>query len=376
MNDKKKIKVYLQYPWRFPDSPYYKYLVENPPKDIIYLNTENQKGVITNKKKFFLSNFLKKIIRKTMNSLNISIPNAHLSPEGDYDIIHCCHCISKNKNKPWIMDIESEWQLYIGNKTKKSKERVKKILLKENCKKILAWTKETANQIIKEFPEIKNKIEVIYPAVPLYKKGNDKKDGKVTIFYATRYFWIKGGYIALEVFRRLKEEYKEKVNLIFISDVPKKIKRKYPDIEIKNLISNKKIIEYYKNSDIFFYPSFMDTFGFGQLEAMSFGLPIITIKTFYTKTKKEIIKNNKDGFIINVPDDVTLKNIKLKEKNIINKKEEKIINELFSKLRLLIENKKLREEMSKNCLEKIKRGKFSINKRNKQLKKIYEEVLR
>ena len=42
--------------------------------------------------------------------------------------------ISKNKNKPWVTDIESIWQLYIGKKTKKSKEKVREILTNKNCK--------------------------------------------------------------------------------------------------------------------------------------------------------------------------------------------------------------------------------------------------
>ncbi len=34
------MKIYLQYPWRFPDSPYYKYLIDNPPEGIEYINVK------------------------------------------------------------------------------------------------------------------------------------------------------------------------------------------------------------------------------------------------------------------------------------------------------------------------------------------------
>ena len=82
-----KIKVYLQYPWKFPDSPYYKYLVDSPPSGIEFLNTKKQKGVITNKKFFWFSNFLKRVVRKSVKVLYPSMPNAHLSPKGNYDLI-------------------------------------------------------------------------------------------------------------------------------------------------------------------------------------------------------------------------------------------------------------------------------------------------
>jgi len=54
---KKPIKVYLQYPWKFPDSPYYKYLIESPPKGISFQNIQKQKGVITNKRFFWFFKF-------------------------------------------------------------------------------------------------------------------------------------------------------------------------------------------------------------------------------------------------------------------------------------------------------------------------------
>jgi glycosyltransferase involved in cell wall biosynthesis len=371
----KKIKVYLQYPWKFPDSPYYKYLIDNPPKNVEYLNTKKQKGVIINKKFFWFSNFLKRNIRRWIKIFNLSIPNAHLSQKGDYDLIHCAHCLSKNKDKPWVMDIESEWQLYIGNKTKMAKEKVRKLLLNKNCKRILPWTKSTADEIIKDFPEIKNKVEVVYPAVPLHKKTN-KKNKKITILYATRYFWLKGGLIALEVYKRLKEQYKDKLELIFISDVPKNIKKRYLGLEIKNLVSQKELFKLYSKSDIFFYPSFVDTFGFGLLEAMSFGLPIVTLNTKKTRTRKEIIENNKNGMIFDINEEITKRILREKDKLIINREIEEIISKLFYNVYELIENKNLREKMSKNCLEEIENGKFSIENRNKKLKRIYQEVLK
>ena len=86
-----KIKIYLQYPWKFPDSPYYKYLVDSPPQGIEFQNTKKQKGVITSKRFFWFSNFLKRNIRRSTSRLNLAIPNAHFSPKGDYDLIHCAH---------------------------------------------------------------------------------------------------------------------------------------------------------------------------------------------------------------------------------------------------------------------------------------------
>ena len=171
------IKIYLQYPWKFPDSPYYKYLVDSPPRGIEFLNTKKQKGVITNKKTLKLITFTKVRIRKWANKLRLNIPNARLSPRGNYDLIHCAHCLSKNRNKPWVSDVESIWSIFIGGDGRKSgQDKVRKILMRPNCKKILPWTLEIEEKYKKMFPEIKNKIELVYPAIP--ERSEERRVGK------------------------------------------------------------------------------------------------------------------------------------------------------------------------------------------------------
>ena len=368
---KKNIKVYLQYPWAFPDSPYYKYLVNSPPSGIKYQNITKQKGVTTNRKYFWFFNFIKRNLRYWLNNFNLHLPNSHLSSKGNYDLIHCAHCLSKNKNKPWVTDIESYFSLFLsGALTKKADKKVKKIILSYNCKKILVWTKATKNEILERIPEIKDKIEVVYPAVPLFqriKKRKNKKK-KLKIVFAARYFWIKGGLVALEALSQLNKKYN--LEIIFISDVPSGIKEKYKNIKTLNMVPQKVYWNYLKDADIFFYPSFVDTFGFSLLESMSFGTPIITLNTSTTKACKEIVENGKTGFIINA---LYYKgNEAYLGGRHLGKNEQKIISELVKKTSELIENPKLRRKMSENCIKTIKKGRFSIKERNKKLKEVYE----
>jgi glycosyltransferase involved in cell wall biosynthesis len=358
----KQIKVYLQYPWKFPDSPYYKYLIENPPENIQYINAEKQKGVITNKNFFWFSNFLKRNIRRFANIFHLAIPNAHLSPEGDYDLIHCAHCLSKNKNKPWVADVESSWQMYIGNKTEKAKKKVRKILQRNNCKKIIAWTEDTKKEIIKDFPEIKNKVEVVYPAIP-FKRIVKKKKEKINLIFSGRYFYWKGGLHALETINRLTKKYKNVYGIIN-SETPEEVEREYSSnkkIKFYKLIPQEKLFELYQESDIMIYPGYSDTFGFGFLEAMSFGIPVVTVDGF---ARKELVENKRTGFVIE-------KNFELNEKSIQEINEE-IIKKIEEKTSMLIENKMLIKKMSQNCLEEIKNGKFSIKEKNKLMKRVYE----
>jgi len=368
----KNIKVYLQYPWKFPDSPYYKYLIESPPKNIIYLNNPRKKGVIENRRIFVFSNFLKKYARKYMQFFKLTLPNAHLSPKGDFDLIHCCHCLSKNKT-PWVADMESYFSLFLsGAQTTSGDRKVEKIIKSPNCKKILAWTEATKEEIIERIPSIENKIEVLYPAVPINKLPKKKTSNKIKIIYATRYFWIKGGLIALEVLSRLSKKYK--LDVLFIAEVPEHLRKKYPNLNIISTLPHKEFLKELSSSDIFFYPSLVDTFGFSILEAMSFGVPSVAISCSSTKSCNEIIKDGKTGFVVDAP---YYQGNEIYEKcKTIGGNEEKIISGLLVKTSKLIESKSLRKKISENCLKEIRSGKFSIDNRNIKLKRIYEEALR
>jgi len=358
LNKNKRIKVYLQYPWKFPDSPYYKYLIKNPPKGITYLNVENQKGVITHKGFFWFSNFLKRNIRRGFNFINQSIPNAHLTETKErFDIIHCAHCLSKNKKEPWVLDLEGVWQLYIGKKTEKTRKRIKTILEEENCKKIMPWTKRTTEELLREFPHLKPKIEIVSPAVP-EQKFEKKQKKEITLLFIARYFIGKGGFEAVEVMNTLTTKY-NRLNAIVISDAPKEILKKYSNnkkIKFMPLMAQKKVFgEIYSNSDILVYPGYSDSFGFAMLEAMSFGIPIITCDG---QSRREIIEEGKTGFIAK------------------GKNSGEEIKEMIRLTELLIKDKKKLMEMSKECVKIVKTGKFSIKERNKKLKRIYEEALK
>jgi len=358
------MKVYLQYPWKFPDSPYYKYLIQSPPQGIEYLNIEKQKGVITSKSFFWFSNFLKRNIRRFTSLFNLSIPNTHLSPSGDYDLIHCAHCLSKNTDKPWVADIEILWSMWIsGRESLLGREKVKKILLNKNCRKIMPWTERTKEDILRVFPEIKEKIEVVYPTVQT-KKIIRKKNKEIVIIFSGRYFYSKGGLHSLEAIDILTKKYPN-VKAIFNSDVPKELIKKYSKnkkITFYSLIPQKKLFELYNQSNILIYPGYSDSFGFAYLEAMSFGIPSITVDGF---ARKEIIENEKTGFVIE------------KDSEIDPGKENKlIVSNIVEKASILIQNRKKLSLMSKNCLEEIKNGKFSIKERNRKLKKIYEEAIK
>jgi len=366
----KKIKVYLQRPWIFGDSPYYDYLTKNVAEEIEYINVKGKKqGIVEDIKKFKLLNKVKRVVKLTLRNLFPFLPNVHLTLASDeYDIIHCAHCLSLNK-KPWVVDIEYVNQFWAGGIPKKQKWLIKKLLKSKYCKKILAWTEWTKKSILEHFPELEQKIEVVYPALPLQKLR--KKTGKkINLLFVSRRFYFKGGLHALEVMDSLTKKYSNVEGLI-ISDVPEEVMSKYSKnskIKFLKFVPKKKLFsEIYPMTDILIYPSYTDTFGFIILEALSFGISVISVGG---QSRDDLIKNGKNGFIIKEPKKWNVQDL---EKISTLKK---TIGEIERKTELLIKNRKLIGKMSANALKEFKGGRFSVKERNKKIERIYSEAIK
>jgi len=362
------IKIFLQSPWRYTDSPYYKYLRKFTLKEIEYVNAGGFK-LIQSKNKLKFNNWAKQMLKRLIGKFYPSMPNAHYTRTNEeYDLIHCAHCISKNKS-PWVCDMEFVGQFWVSSlyKNSSSKKNVLKYIMSPYCKKILAWTEWTKRGILKELPEVANKLEVLYPAVPLQKVGK-RSYSKINLLFVGRNFELKGGMIALDIFDKLTKKY-DNVSATIVSDVHGGIIKKYGSnkkIEFYGLMSHEKLFEeIYPNADIFVYPTFSDTFGFAILEAQSFGLPVVAMKTMSTHTLQETISEGKTGFVV--------ENVSFDGSDFIVSEE--VISRIKEKIEELIVDKKKLRNMSKNCVREIRSGKFSIKKRNEKLKRVYREAI-
>jgi len=299
----KKIKVCPQYPWKFPDSSYYKNLLDFPAKDTEYVNYKKDKKIeiIGSSKKFEKVRIFKNFIRKILSILKI--PNLTFSLKNDADLIYCAHCLSFNR-KPWVVDTETYERLSAsgGNVADKGlgKWIIKKRLESKHCKKIICWSDDCKKSFEDAFPNdrrILDKITILPFALPM-PKFKKIKHKNLRILFIARWFEAKGGRQTLEVFDRLTKKH-PKIECWFICQTPKELAEKYSynkKIKIMDIMPQEKLFrEVYPACDIFFYPGFGDSYGFAVPEAMSFGLPIVTTNTF---AKKEIVGSA--GFLIDL----------------------------------------------------------------------------
>lgn len=352
-----RIKVFIQYPWIKPDSPYYTYLLDHTPEDIEYVNPLIRSKKIISGQEFLSNNQTKSKLRNLIFKSKIPLPNARYTfMTREADIIHCPFCISLN-HYPWICDWEIWWQGMLSNVDNNLGIWItKKILQQKSCKKILCWSEETRKRMLEMFNNdkiITSKSIVVYQAVPVIQNNQMLRihEKEVNLLFIARYFYAKGGKEAVELINQLTKKYKF-INGYIISDTPKEILDKYHDNDqliFLPVMDRQKLYNYYSLADIFIYPGISDSFGWMFLEAMSYGLPIITMPGY---ARREIVEDSVNGFVCKDPED------------------------MFKKTESLVLNRTKRRLIGTSGFELVHKGKFSFEVKNKKLREIYGEAIK
>ena len=227
----------------------------------------------------------------------------------------------------------------------------------------------------------KDKIEVVYPAIHNPPKFKKPKNDKIKILFVGHAFLAKGGLDLIESFKFLDKKYDLEVNMV--TKLPEKYEKlkKIPNLNIYPLMPNEEVIEMFKNSDIFCFPSFVDSFGIVLLEAKAYGAAPVTTNYF---AMPELVEDKKTGLSIKLPEKIEnypftknpRKDIPMYFDYIGKGKHPESVSQLNKVLRLLIEDNSLRKKFVLAGKKEIESGKFSINERNKKLEKIYKDSLK
>lgn len=376
------ISVYLN----IGTHPIYHSLLLYPPRGIRIINKKPQ---ITEKLTIYSKRF--NLLRKmtTRISYFFRVPRMFYF-RAKAELIHTSRGIIPLNKKPWVMDIEHAKSFFDDHKilySPRGRKIVKKFLFSKYCKKLMPHCQAAKKSLLYHFgKELGQKIEVVYPAIPIQKfRVKQKKENSVKILFVANKFYEKGGLELLQSFEVLKRKY-EKITLVMKAKVPPEIEKKLPsNVKIikENLPYSKLLREVFATSHMFVFPTYIDTFGFALLEAMSVGLPIVATNIFAIP---EIIEDGKNGFLIDAKKyDWSNENGIMKEKWLLHpeqrmsmykKRKHEVVKQLVEKLSLLIEDSSLRKRMGRNGRKIVKTGKFSLKERNKRLRRIYEEALK
>ena len=335
----------------------------------------------------FIKFFYKKLVRKIVKVTDVFQKFDIKKVPKNIDLIYSS--IPLDIKFPYILEILDHPAAMVGYDYQffvKNKKNLEKKLLSFFCKKIIV-VNESSYKLMKQYfsEKVINKTILVGAAAKeqKFKKNYNKK--KINILFIGSLanpddFYIKGGLETLEVFKKLSKEYLN-IKLIMKCKLPKCMKEKY---SMKNIffieepISNEEITKLYLDSDILLMPGHT-YFLMAFLESMSFGLPIMALDTW---SVRDYLINGKNALLIRPSDKIKSYNSEEYPLNIRSKEfikeikniDKRVISDICDALRKLIKDPKLRERLGKEG-RRISKDKFSIEKRNKELKKIFDEAL-
>lgn len=217
----------------------------------------------------------------------------------------------------------------------------------KNSRGIIAVSYNTKKDIIRLFNVKKEKIKVIYEGVSDRYKPMEKSDlGKIKEKYALpENFILNVGTLEprknlkrlIKAYSLLPKSLKDKYKLVIVGkkgwyyeDIFETVKKLNLEEKIlfTGYVPDEDLPYIYNLSEIFVYPSLYEGFGLPLLEAMACGIPVITSNT------SSLIEIGKESAILVNP------------KNVV---------ELKNAIKLLLENKELRESLKKKGIERAKK---------------------
>jgi glycosyltransferase involved in cell wall biosynthesis len=229
--------------------------------------------------------------------------------------------------------------------------------------KILAGSTYTLNLVKDMFAIPDNRIELFYEngiaSSFLTESKTVSKDGKINLLFVGRLVPYKCADILIESVSRLEPSVREKVCLTIVGDGQERqsLENRVRELELAEKIKfagwvgQEQTVEYYRQADIFCFPSIREFGGAVVMEAMACGLPCI-------------VPNN-GGIGEYVTEETGFR--------IEPNSREYLTQELTDKIKILVEDDELRQKMSAKSMEKAKE--FEWDCKAQKIVEIYHKTI-
>jgi glycosyltransferase involved in cell wall biosynthesis len=378
------IKVQLDFNITKKVHSLYHSFFNNPPEGVEYLKSE---FIGINEKNYSnLGKVYKKIVKSLpfINKFHQKI-NDLLRKDSKSDLIHFTFHFGNTK-KSCVVDYETAFSFIDVNEreNKRLKRKVIRRLNKKNVKYLMPIHKDALKSFRLFFGDkVKKPQEIVYPTIfipPEFRKRVKKKNQVVFVSTSNivndRVFLIKGGLETISTFERLSKKY-SMWEFIILGKVPKYLEKKFPkNMTFKESVPREEMWDIFNQSKIFVQPCYQAP-AMAFLEAMWFKLPIVTYNCWgnneYVDESNGIIIHPKEINHINKYNSPDYSESTL---NKIRKNYEENSRNIENAIEKLIKNRKLREKLGNDGFKRVSTGKFSIDKKNERLRRIYIESLK
>jgi len=383
-------KVYLEPIWKF--HAFGKQLSTFPPTGYEFITARTpQEKLFDTVSHFDIGRFL-------LRSVDLVLPTGLVKtwvekwnkPPAHSKLTYACdHLVFRPE--PWIMEVEYA-SLVLGidpKHLKRFKRTMERMLASPYCKRILCWAETGRRSLLHDLDsrEFHDKIEVVHYAIPARSFVKEYRNEKVSLLFvgsgtSKGGFDYRGGREVMATFALLHQRY-DNLEMVVRSDVPKDIKVRYEKIDglrfMEKMVSQEELEREFLSADVFIIPSH-NTSPMIMLDAMSYELPIVTIDTW---ANPEMVEDGKTGLVAQSSGrlpyyyaDTCQPNWAAAEfKKTMLTPDPHVVDDLASKVSMLIENAELRRKMGKAARWEVENGKFSLKKMNEKLGHIFDKAI-
>lgn len=260
---------------------------------------------------------LKNILKDHASDYLINRQSIDKSLAEKADALYLWGSFPKYTKKPFIVELDNPYSLsyYRLNNFQKNRASIQSSLNKASLVTFMSETCRDHSLAIYGDDVLRN-TEIVYPFVKRhFEEENTEKDDKsgTNFIFVAIDFRRKGGVELLEAFHCSQDS---NIHLTVVADLPAHYKLKYsqdPRITFMELVPRAQLFEsIYPKMDVMLLPSLHESFGMVLLEALSFGMAIITVNAYATH---ELVSDGFNGCLLPHP---ILKPTALYNKNIVN----------------------------------------------------------
>jgi glycosyltransferase involved in cell wall biosynthesis len=304
-----------------------------------------------------------------------------------YDLVHSGQSLL-DTNLPYVVDFEHATAFCGYNQYALRRpgfvRALERILLNGNLKRLLPWSDAARHSLINVLGNdaIARKVETFYP-VMAPARPVPRTSSSFNFLFIGNSFYAKGGYESLLAFEMLAHKYD--CHFTAIGNIPPEVYERFAandKITLSQRVPYERVVEFYSNSDVFVFPTHYDTYGFVIPEALSFGLPVISVDSFSTP---ELVQHGKTGILLKTyfssfADDYgyaadTMQELERMRFEFCRNPPEWYVESLAESMAKFMDDSRFKAECSRNAIREATEGKFSPMKSRERLKRIYEEAL-
>jgi glycosyltransferase involved in cell wall biosynthesis len=265
---------------------------------------------------------------------------------------------------------------------------IESLFVKNNCRKIIFWS-EYARKTMENYgevsgPQLLGKSTVVYPAIRMTEIIANDSSKRPFQFLFSGDFFRKGGANVIDAFLKVLKNFPD-VRLRICSDESDfqsrdaELKSRYlrkihqcKNIDFGRVTRDEMLKRILPATDAYLLPTYAEAFGFAILEAMAFGIPVISSNICAIP---EIISDEKNGLLVNMSSYPLEKMFRgYKVDRLQEDFSEDITNQLLEKMLRLVESTELRLKIQSAAIENV-RTRFSFDARNRTMKEIYKSAI-